>query len=211
MGCFKNEMKIIIIFLLLSFFSSKVFCESNFTLVQIADGVTVSLPKNWIVLSNNTRTTIDAYVEATGNKKTESSLAFTANLYNENGETIALINFRAYPQNIFTQIQLQELQNQNLDEMRDGIIKSLKQSLDLQNLKFLQWKSLNIRKINGYYVLQHEHLQEIGSPKIVWHSVALRIWNSPKSFTITLGYNDKMSTLLAPIIEKISTSLIIKQ
>lgn len=92
-------------------------CASNFVRVPLGNGASIEVPRNWIVLSGNQRTTIDTFVEAKGCRQTESSLSFAANLYDDRGKTMALVNARFYPENPITQTEAQQVTASDLKEI----------------------------------------------------------------------------------------------
>ena len=74
----------------------------NFARVSLPKGVSIELPKNWVVLSGNQRITLDSAVESgldlSGIEQESSDLPFAANYYDDKGNTLGLLNVRYYPQ-----------------------------------------------------------------------------------------------------------------
>jgi hypothetical protein len=55
--------------------------QSNFVRVQLPEGVSLELPRNWSALNDSQRTTIDAYVEARGLKRDSRPCLMVAKLF----------------------------------------------------------------------------------------------------------------------------------
>jgi len=106
---------------------------SNFVRVPLGKGASIEVPKNWVDLSGNQRTTIDSYVEAKESmmsyRQYESTLSFAANLYDDRGNSIALVNARFYPDNPFTQAEARQVTSTVLKELDVELRKGYEQAL----------------------------------------------------------------------------------
>ena len=104
--------------------------SSNFRTIGLPKGVSIDLPINWQVISNNQRITLDAYIE-TLFEPLDSDLPFAANYYNDNSVVEALVNIRYYPWIEVTQrdvLNATSEEVQYLDsELYKGILLSMKQ------------------------------------------------------------------------------------
>ena len=89
-------MKKLLLLILFLFASTIAIAASNFKTIGLPKGVSIDLPINWQVISNNQRITLDAYVE-TLFEPLDSDLPFAANYYNDNSVVEALVNIRYYP------------------------------------------------------------------------------------------------------------------
>ncbi len=74
----------------------------NLTTVKLPKGVSIELPKNWVVFSNNQRIALDTAMKSaldlSGTGAPPSELPFAANLYDDRGRTLAILNIRYYPE-----------------------------------------------------------------------------------------------------------------
>ncbi len=193
--------------LVLGVLASPVLGASNFVRVPLGKGASIEVPKNWVVLSGNQRTTIDTFVEAKGYRQTESTLNFAANLYDDRGKTLALVNARFYPDNPITQAEARQVTSADLKEIDVEMRKAAEPPLKAMGARMLNWYGSNMRVINGVYVLVHEHQHSGAGDAGVTRVRGLRVWRSPRSFTVTLSYRERDATLLLPIIDYMTNSL----
>lgn len=180
---------------------------SNFIRVQLGKGSSIEIPKNWVVLSGNKRTTIDTYVEAMGFRQTESTLNFAANLYDDRGKTLALVNARFYPDNPFTQTEARLVTSEVIKEFDVEFRRVTETTLKAVGIKLLNWYGSQMQVINGLHVLVHEHRTSGASGAGVERVCGLRIWRSPRSFTVTIAYRESEEKMLRPIIDYMSNSI----
>ncbi len=193
--------------LLLSALASPVLGASNFVRVPLGKGASIEVPKNWVVLSGNQRTTIDAFVDAKGYLQTGSTLNFAANLYDDRGKTLALVNARFYPGNPLTQVEAKQVTSAVLKGLDVEMRKAVEQTLKATGARMLNWYVSNMRVINGVYVLVHEHQHSGAGDAGVTRVRGLRVMRSPRSFTVTLSYRERDATMLLPIIDYMTNSL----
>ena len=175
--------------------------------VQLGKGVSIEVPKNWTVLSNNNKITLDAFVEAQGAKLVDSDLNFAANSYDDNGKIQAIVNARFYPNNTATQDEAKQLYGKDLGVISDTFISNIKKYAEVGAYEFVSWDSIKFRKINDSYVLEHVHQIRDLKTNTVHVNIGLRVWNSPNSFTVTIGYDKKLEHLFKPIAEYMTMSL----
>ena len=183
------------------------FSASNFVRVPLGKGASIEVPKNWVVLSGNQRTTIDTFVEAKGYRLTESTLSFAANLYDDRGKTMALVNARFYPDNPITQAKARQVTSTDLREIDVEMRKVAEAPLKAMGVRMLNWYGSKMQVINGLHVLVHEHQHSGAGDAGVTRVRGVRIWRSPRSFTVTLSYRERDATMLLPIIDYITNSL----
>ncbi len=193
--------------LVLSFAGAPVEGASNFVRVPLGKGASIEVPKNWVVLSGNQRTTIDTFVEAKGYRQTESTLSFAANLYDDRGETVALVNARFYPDNLITQTDARQITPADLREIDVQMRKVAEAPLKSMGVRMLNWYGSKMQIINGLYVLVHEHQHSGAGDAGVTRVRGLRMWRSPRSFTVTLSYRERDAVILLPIIDYMTNSL----
>ena len=193
--------------LLLGVPAPQVLGASNFVRVPLGKGASIEVPKNWVVLSGNQRITIDTFVEAKGYRLTESTLNFAANLYDDRGKTIALVNARFYPDNPFTQVEAKQFTPADIKVIDVELRKGAEVLQNEMGVRMLQWYGSNMRVINGLHVLVHEQQNSGVRDSGVTRVRRLRVWRSPRSFTVTLSYLERDAALLLPIIDYMTNSL----
>lgn len=174
---------------------------SNFIRVPLGKGASIEVPKNWTVLSGSQRVTLDAFVEAKGYRKTEPELNFAANLYDEQGKTMALVNARFYPNNPLTQTEARQITSTELREFEIGLKNGAEGPLKALGGRMTKWFGSKMRVFNGLYVLVHEHEQSDGDDQSTARVRGLRVWNSPRSFTVTIRYQVRYAAMLLPVID----------
>ena len=82
---------------MLGIFVNQASAKNPFVSITLSNGISFELPKNWIVIATNTRTTLEASVVARPPFAISSSLPFAANLYDSNNQTVGMVNVRVYP------------------------------------------------------------------------------------------------------------------
>src|SRR2546423_1498555 len=92
---------------ILIFVTASVGANSNFVKILLPHNVSIEIPRNWRILSDNTRMTLDSFVEALDLGNISSDLGFAANLYDDAGKTMALVNVRYYPDNTTQQSDIE--------------------------------------------------------------------------------------------------------
>ena len=184
-----------------------VYAASNFVRFPLGKGASIEIPKNWVVLSENQRTTIGAFVEAKGYRQTEATLNFAANLYDDHGKSLALVNARFYPDNPITQDKARQATSADLMEIDVELRQAIEAPQKAMGVRMLKLYGSKIQVINGLYVLVHEHRNSGAGDAGVARVRGLRVWRSPRSFTVTLMYRELDAAMLLPIIDYMTNSL----
>lgn len=182
-------------------------CASNYIRVPLGESASIEVPKNWVVLSGNERTTIDVFVEAKGFQKTKSSLTFAANLYDDRGATRALVNVRFYPENPLTQSEARQVKTSDLKEFDAEIKKHAEASMNALGVRMESWLGSKMQVINGLYALVHEHQHSGVQGNGLTRVRGVRVWRSPRSFTVTISYREREAIVLLPIVDYMTNSL----
>ncbi len=179
---------------------------SAYLRVPLGKGASIEVPKNWIVLSGNHRQTLAAAVEARVGNLTPVDLVFAANLYDDAGKAIAVMNVRFYPDNPFTQAQARELGGANLSEFDKQLHKAAEAPLPLAGAKMTKWYGTQLRDVGPLAIIVHEHEQSMpdgGAVRVRGN----RVLNSPRSFTVTISYRVAREALLRPIVDYMAGSI----
>lgn len=202
-----RALRLLLVGLILGIVTCASFGASNFVRVPLGKGASIEIPRNWVVLSGNQRTTIDTFVEAKGYRLTESTLSFAANLYDDRGKTLALVNARFYPENPITQSEARQVTTADLKEIDVEMRKAAEAPLKAMGVRMLNWYGSKMQAVNGLYVLVHEHQHSGAGDAGVTRVRGIRVWRSPRSFTVTLSYRERDAAMLLPIIDYMTNSL----
>ena len=201
-------MKKLLLLILFLFASTIAIAASNYKTISLPKGVSIDLPINWQVISNNQRITLDAYVE-TLFEPLDSDLPFAANYYNDNSVVEALVNIRYYPWIEATQEDVifatpEEVQSVD-DELYKGMLLAMKQI----DGKILSWNGTEKDRINGIAVLVTDYRRYSGITKSNARVRLVRVLNGHQSFTLTVSYHDTIqsSFMLKGITNRIIESL----
>lgn len=193
--------------LVLGLLTTPVRATSNFVRVPLGKGASIEVPKNWVVFSNNKLTTLDAFVEAKGYRLTESTLNFAANLYDDQNKTVAFVNVRFYPNNPFTQEFAKQITPDILKDIDLERNKTANIPYSGTGFRVLKLFGSKMQLINGLYVIVHE-LQLSGSGDLGTSIIrGVRVLRSPRSFTVTLSYQENDAEMLLPIINYMTNSI----
>ena len=203
-------MKKLLIFLFSLFFfcSPSVFADSNYKTVNLPKGVSVDVPINWQVISNNQRITLDAYVE-TLYEPLDSDFPFAANYYNDNGKVDALLNIRYYPWIEITQKEVISTTSDEVEFLDSVLHENISLSMKAVDGKILSWHGTKKEYINGVMTLLTEYRRYSGFSMSEARVRLVRVINGNKSFTLTVSYNDTLqsSFMLEGITNRIIESL----
>ena len=183
----------------------------NFARVGLPKGVSIELPKNWVVLSGNQRITLDSAVESgldlSGIEQESSDLPFAANYYDDKGNTLGLLNVRYYPQLELTQADALSANAQDVKELDAALKENLLPSMKAFGMPVTSWTGTHKTLLNGNTVFITEYRRKPlkGSGEVRVRLV--RVFNGSKSFTLTVSYHEVESFLLKLITDGIINSL----
>lgn len=180
--------------------------------VRVPHGVSVELPRNWKALSDNTRVTLDALVSAKTSEQAASvdatsDLSFAANLYDDHNKTIALANFRFYPEQTVTQDDVAEASEDDLA----GFDKSLEATTRKGYVGFggrvTEWRGTRrVRHFDRLLLISEYSRSEIDGGG-AFRVRLVRALNGSKSFTFTISYAEQAERILRPICDSVISSL----
>jgi hypothetical protein len=177
----------------------------NFVRVPFGDGVSVEVPGTWVVLSGDRRVSVAAYVAAGASRKNDP--AFAAHLHDERGRTRGLVNVLFSPRNTATQADVRELTAEDMKSLDVELRTLAERPLKAMGTRMTRWYGSTIRVINGLHVLVHEHetsgIGDAGPTRVR----GLRVWSSPRSFTVMLSYRESDAKTLLPVIDHMTASV----
>lgn len=183
----------------------------NFVKVNLPKGVSIQIPKNWVALSSNQRITLDSFVESgldlSGIDHEVSELPFAANYYDDNGNTLGIMNIRYYPQLDLTQAAARAANSQDVRELDAALKENLILSLKTFNTTVTSWTGTQQSVINGITVFITKYQRKSLKGNGEFRVRLVRVLAADKSFTVTVSYHEAQSFLLKLITDKIINSL----
>ena len=183
----------------------------NFATVTLPKGVSIELPKNWVVLSSNQRITLDTVVESgldlSGVQQEASELPFAANYYDDHGKTIGILNVRYYPQLDLSQAYARSATNQDVKELDATLKENMSKEMKAFGMSIAWWGGTSKTEINGItaFVTVYRRAALTGSGDFRVRLV--RVLAGDRSFTLTVSYLESASMILRPITDRIISSL----
>jgi|TARA_R110001606_G_scaffold397294_1_gene573352 hypothetical protein len=183
----------------------------NFARVKLPKGISIEIPKNWVVLSGNQRITLDSAVESgldlSGIEQESSELPFAANYYDDKGNTLGIMNVRYYPQLELTQADAQSANAQDVRELDAALKENGIPSMKAFNMTVTSWAGTQKSVINGITVFLTEYQRKSLKGSGEFRVRLVRVLAADKSFTVTVSYHKAASFLLKPITDRIINSL----
>jgi hypothetical protein len=186
--------------------------DRNWVNVLLPRGVSVDVPRNWKAISNNNRITLDTSVHARLDLSNlpgsnASELPFAANLYDDSGKVISLMNVRYYPEMEITQAEVQQAGRDDIDQLDKALHATMDKAGAASGFRIVQWHGTTKRPMNGKSYFETEYtrsgLNLPGNTRVR----LLRLLDGPGSFTLTVSYYEPQAYLLRPISERMITSL----
>ena len=204
-------------FLLLSavvllFLVGSVSAAGNYLPVRLPKGITVELPINWTVLSNNQRINIaswaQAKLESGGLIVASSDLAFASNYYDDQNKTAAMFNIRYYPDLNIAQSDSRASSSADIKELdkalRDAVLSTQRSDI---GFRLLSWIGTTKQNINGIVVFVTEYRRSSMAGDSPFRVRLVRVFNSERSFTITISYREDQEFFLRPICNRVINSI----
>jgi len=186
--------------------------SSNFLLISLPKGVSVELPKNWIVQSKNIRITLESWLETkmelAGITAPSSDLNFAANYYDDQGRHAAYFSIRYYPEQTMTQADSRAVTTADMKEA-DVAARASNQIAAVQppGMRVLSWMGTTKQTINGTIAFVTEYRRTGSNGSAPFQVRLVRVLNADRSFTVTISYREDQEFLLRPICDRIIQSI----
>ena len=182
------------------------------TIVSVAlpHGVTVELPRNWVVFSDNSTVTLDAYALAISSRngiKLDSDLPFAANLYNDKREAVAVFNIRYYPDQDITQKDVRTISESGISELDSMLRAEFSKSSPAMGMKILSWHGTKAARVGNKNAFITEYERSGIADDKPFRVRLVRVLDGPSSFTITVSYRAREAFFLRPICDTIIASV----
>lgn len=200
--------------LLISFvmmlFLTSAHATDNFVEITLPKGVSIELPKNWVVISKDQRITLDTMVESgldlAGIDQENSDLPFAANYY-KNGKTIGIINNRYYSDLELTQYDAQQATSQDVKELDSALKENMAKSMSAFGMSILSWEGTKKTTINGITAFVTEYHRKALKGTGAFRVRLVRVFAGKRSFTLTVSYSEDEAFFLKTITDRVISSL----
>ena len=196
----------LLVIAVIAFFSlTPVSASDNFVKISLPKGVSIELPKDWVVLSENLRialdTVADSGLDLAGIEHENSDIPFTANYY-KNNKIVGIVQTRYYPNIDLTQNDSRQATPQDMNEM-NTILKerTVKSMTAVDEVSGLTWTKKTT--INGITAFVTEYHRKTGEFRV--HLI--RVFAGKRTFTLTAAYLEEELFPLEPNINRIINSL----
>jgi hypothetical protein len=184
----------------------------NFATVTLPKGVSIDVPRNWVVLSDNQRITLDTSVDSVLDLfgieyDNTSELPFAANYYDDRGNIIAILNVRYYPELDLSQADARSATIQDVQGLDAAIKENLLKEMEAFGMSIRSWSGTAKSDINGIVTFITEYrrasLQSYGDFRVK----LVRVFAGDRSVTVTVSHLSSVAMMLQPIIDRIIASL----
>lgn len=183
---------------------------TNFITIKLPKSVAIDLPRNWVLISNNQRITLDAWVESTFDLKNlpkiDSNLPFAANYYID-GVTAGIINARYYPDMEITQSDAKSVTASDVIDLDQELKNNMIPSMNKIGMTVTSWEGTEKRTINGVTTFVTEYHRKSIKGSGIFRVRLVRVLAGSKSFTLTVSYLESQQLFLRNITDRIISSL----
>ena len=198
----------LIIFVLALLTINIAYAQSGFVAIALPQNVTIKLPKNWVVASDNTKTTLEAYSESM-NGHDNTDLKFLAECYDQQNKRVASINIIYLPKSpTLTQLELRSLSLVDISSIDNNSKNQIYKVQAQTGIKIFNWEKSKRVEINGVTLLQFGYSRLLpNSGEGVFIVRTFHMFAGPKSFILTISYSKDSELVFAPITNYIINSL----
>lgn len=204
----------IVLITVLGSVSHHAYAGSNFITIKLPNGVGVDIPRNWQVATNDQRITLDTTVESqldlSSLPKATSDLGFVAGYFDDAGDK-AKVNVRYYPDTKVTQDTVRRASPKEIVGFDAALKQSMYGAMKAFGGTILYWGGTRKQDSAGRLALLTEYRRSANPGEQGSFNVRLiRILDGPRSFTLTVSYNETYAPIFKPICDRIISSLKIR-
>jgi hypothetical protein len=184
---------------------------SRFVTVMLPKGVSLEMPRNWSVLSNGQRRSITSFAQSlldlTDLEYFSSGMRFAANLFDDDGVTMGLLNVRYYPELDVTQAEARALSEVEVQALDASVEEAARLALERAGVSITSWAGTAPRNVNGLetFVSEYQRVRISGAGRMLVRLV--RVLAAERSFTLTISYAEEHEELLQPMTDRIIASI----
>lgn len=179
--------------------------------VTLPHGVSVDVPGNWVILSNDQRVALNPLVPSRLDLSRvpldASPVPFEAHLYDEAGHIIGMVSARYFPHLGISQTDARAVSTGELHQLDIELEKEVRRDLADSGMSVTSWRSTTRKDLNGLRVLASEYHRPSTGLEGDFRVRVLRAWADQRSFTLTVSYWEPQAHLLEPIADRIIGSL----
>lgn len=185
--------------------SSKTHAKSNFVMIKLPNRISIDIPRNWKAMTKDQLITLDTVVESqidlSNLPKKNSDLVFAAAYTDDVGDK-AKVMFRYYPDMKVTQSEVGQASPEEIKKFDNTTKQSIIGALKASGHTILHWGGTQKQVLAGRTALVTEYRRPPSSGERGSFSVRLiGILDGPKSFTLTISYNELYATIFKPICD----------
>ncbi len=188
--------------------------NTEFRRVELSYGISLDIPSNWTVLSQDTRKEIravgeamvnDAGIEVAGGRK-ETLLAVNATP----DPTGAMIRISVVSPPDYTQEDIAAATSTDLQETGIEVMNAYKKLEASGGLKLLEMQTVRIEKISNHLALVIPYIRASAKGPSPWQVTQYKIPTSNCLVEVTLSYRQSDSIVWSPTLEKVKYSIVIQ-
>lgn len=194
--------------LILSFFAKAQ--TSVFEQYNLKYGISIEVPKHWIIIDKQVMNQIDTNTElTTGVSQGDNDIVLAAN-YIANDQILATVRVSVRIRNTFTQEAIKSMSQSEIDKQDVSSRAMVLKSLEGMNNKLTHISEYKTTKeiLSGFLAMRTDY-QTIESSKTMNTSIYV-IYLGNKAVKMTLSYEERNTSLLKPTIERIKKSFVLK-
>lgn len=187
------------------------FASPAFLPVRLAENVVVELPADWTVVEGGPRGEPQASVETRAGWQGEidatSALRFAADDYDPSRRVAARVAVRYHPWQKISQQDVADATEYEIDALDRSARAAVEQSARKLGVSLLEWKGTGKRDLDGTaaFVTEYKRSPYDGNGNFVVRM--LRVFDGPRSFTMTVSYREEDGARLRPVCDRILASL----
>ncbi len=178
---------------------------SSFIEINVNNNISFDIPRNWVVLSDNKRITLNSIIESA--LLISGSVRFQANLKDDNGRPITTVQIYRWKS---------ELNQTDVDAFGEPDIVEFNRQMQSQTNKGLHavggtvsnWHRTRKLHINDLVVLASEYSRPSNlAPFGHFRVQVLRIYSGEKSFSFVISYHEETILPLRILVDKVISTL----
>jgi hypothetical protein len=187
------------------------FASTAFFPVRLAESVVVELPADWTVVEGGPRGKPEASVQERAARGGEidavSALRFAADAYDPDGRVAARVAVRYHPWQKISQRDVADATDYELRQLDRGAREAVEQSAGKLGVSVVEWNGTTRRDVAGAaaFLTEYKRSQYDGNGSFVVRM--LRVFDGPRSFTLTVSYREADARRLRPVCDRILASL----
>lgn len=170
-------------FIFLFFVYNTAIANSNFVTIKLLRGLTLDLPKNWVVASNDD--------------------LLSAQYYDESRRVVGIVFMNYTPNITLSQKYAQQLTPQGVNEL-DAIFK---EGISGSGTPILSWDGTKKVNINGLTVLISYYRRQSLMSSGAFRVRSVTVLASQQSFKLTVSYHESEESYLEAITDRIIKSI----